>query len=183
MQVTAHNRGPEAATICTSCRSSGSAIIWSWRVNANRPDLYAGDGATIGVKSKLFGGYALHADGEPTLLFCDNDTNVRRLFGVEGVKGHFKDAFHEYLVASRQDAVNPAHHGTKAGVHYRAEVPGRGSASFRLRLARGMLSDPFADFDEVLEQRRAEADEFYGELQAGSTMRTPGASSARPSPA
>ena len=79
--------------------------------------------------------------------------------------------------------MNPAHHGTKAGVHYRVEIPARGSARFRLRLARGMLSDPFADFDEVLEQRRAEADEFYAELQAGSTIRTLGASSARPSPA
>ena len=46
-----------------------------------------------------------------------------------------------------------------------------------------MLVHPFADFDEVLEQRRAEADEFYAELQAGSTTRTPAASSARRSPA
>ncbi len=87
---------------------------------------------------------------------------------MSGVKGHFKDAFHEYLVAGRQDAVNPAHHGTKAGVHYRARGPGAAAArSFRLRLARGMHIHPFADFDEVLEQRRAEADEFYAELQAG----------------
>ena len=95
--------------------------IWSWRANANRPDLYADNGATIGVKSKLFGGYALHADGEPTLLFCDNDTNVRRLFGVSGVTGHFKDAFHEYLVAGRARRREPGasrHQG-------RGALPGR----------------------------------------------------------
>jgi hypothetical protein len=165
MLVTVHNRGPDAATIHV-LPQLWFRNIWSWRPNANRPDLYADDRATIGVKSKLFGGYYLYADGEPTLLFCDNDSNVRRLFGVEGAQGHFKDAFHEYLVAGRQGAVNPAHHGTKAAAHYQAEIPPRSSAQFRLRLARGMLTRPFAEFDEVLGQRRADADAFYADLQA-----------------
>jgi Glycosyl hydrolase family 63 C-terminal domain len=166
MHVTVHNRGPEAAPIHV-LPQLWFRNIWSWRVGANRPDLYADNGATIAVKSKLFSGCFLYADGEPTLLFCENDTNVRRLFGVEGAKGYFKDAFHEYLVAGRRDAVNPAHHGTKAAAHYQVEIPAHGSARFRLRLARGMLLHPFGDFDEVLEQRRAEADEFYADLQAG----------------
>jgi hypothetical protein len=165
MLVTVHNRGPDAATIHL-LPQLWFRNIWSWRFNMNRPDLYADDRATIGVKSKLFGGYHLYADGEPTLLFCDNDTNVRRLFGVEGAKGHFKDAFHEYVINGRRDAVNPARHGTKAAAHYQVEIPAQGSAGFRLRLARGALAHPFADFDEVLEQRRGEADGFYGELQA-----------------
>ena len=165
MLVTVANRGPDEATIHL-LPQLWFRNLWSWRVNANRPDLYADKGATIGIKSKLFGGYALYADGEATLLFCDNDTNVRRLFGVEGVTGHFKDAFHEYVVGGRQDVVNPARHGTKAGVHYQVEIPAHGSARFRLRLARGMLAHPFADFDEVVEQRRADADAFYAELQA-----------------
>jgi hypothetical protein len=165
MLVTVHNRGAEPATIHV-LPQLWFRNIWSWRLNATRPELYADDATTIGVKSRLFGGYMLYAEGAPTLLFCDNDTNLRRLFGVEGAKGHFKDAFHEYLIAGRADAVNPAHHGTKAGAHYRAEVKGHGEARFRLRLSRGMLAHPFADFDEVLERRRAEADEFYAELQA-----------------
>jgi hypothetical protein len=164
MLITADNRGSDAATIHV-LPQLWFRNLWSWRVNANRPDLYAGDGATIGVKSKLFGGYTLYADGEPTLLFCDNDTNVRRLFGMSEVPGHFKDAFHEYVVGGRQNAVNPARHGTKAGVLYQVEISGQGSARFRLRLARSMLAQPFAEFDEVLEQRRAEADAFYAELQ------------------
>ncbi len=163
MLVTVHNRGPEAAAIHV-LPQLWFRNIWSWRLNAKRPDLYADDPATIGVKSRLFGGYALHAeggpDGGPTLLFCDNETNGRRLFGLADARGYFKDAFHEYLVAGRQGAVNPARHGTKAAAHYRAEVPAQRSARFRLRLARGVLAHPFADFDEVLGQRRAEADAF-----------------------
>src|SRR5919106_4625321 len=166
MVVMVHNRGPDAATIHL-LPQLWFRNIWSWRINAKRPDLYLEDRATIGVKSKLFGGYALYADGEPTLLFCDNDTNVRRLFGITDAKGYFKDAFHEHLIAGRNDAVNPSHHGTKAAAHYQAEVPAQGSSRFRLRLARAVLARPFADFEEVLERRRAEADAFYDALQAG----------------
>jgi Glycosyl hydrolase family 63 C-terminal domain len=166
MHLTVHNRGPEAAPIHV-LPQLWFRNVWSWRAGANRPDLYADNGATIAVKSKLFGGYFLYADDEPTLLFCDNDTNARRLFGGEGAKGYFKDGFHEYLVAGQPDAVNPAHHGTKAAAHYQVEIPAQRSARFRLRLARGMLVHPFAEFDEVLEQRRAEADAFYADLQDG----------------
>jgi hypothetical protein len=166
MLVTAHNRGPDAAPLHV-LPQLWFRNLWSWRLNATRPDLYPDDASTIGVRSKLFGGYALYAEGEPTLLFCDNDTNARRLFGVDGDEGYFKDGFHEYLIAGQRDAVNPAHHGTKASAHYQVEVPAHGSARFRLRLARGMLVHPFAEFDEVLEQRRVEADAFYADLQAG----------------
>jgi hypothetical protein len=165
MLVMAHNRGPGPASLHV-LPQLWFRNLWSWRANANRPDLYADNGATIAVKNKLFGGYALYADGEPTLLFCDNDTNVRRLFGVEEVEGPFKDAFHEDLVAARSDTVNPTRHGTKAGVHYRVEIPAHGGARFRLRLAKGRLNHPFADFEQVLERRRAEADAFYDDLQA-----------------
>ena len=50
-------------------------------------------------------------------LFCDNDTNPRRLFGTNLAAGYFKDAFHEYLVHGKHDAVNPRtdrHQGRRA---------------------------------------------------------------------
>jgi hypothetical protein len=31
-------------------------------------------------------------------LFCENETNVRRFFGLEGT-GPFKDGFNDYLIA------------------------------------------------------------------------------------
>src|SRR5262249_10943840 len=69
----------------------------------------------------------------------------------------------------RQDAVNPDQVGTKAAMYYRLRVPAHGSVSLRLRLARDTDLNPFVDFDDVLQQRRDEADTFYAELQAGLT--------------
>ena len=37
----------------------------------------------------------------------------------------------------------------------------------RLRLTDGPLADPFRRFDDLMTQRRAEADAFYAELQTG----------------
>ena len=59
----------------------------------------------------------------------------------------------------------------------------RRTAARSLRLARGMLAHPFADFDEVVEQRRADADAFYAELQAELDSPDARGSSAKPSPA
>ena len=70
-----------------------------------------------------------------TLLFCDNETNARRLFGQNEVSGYFKDAFHEYLVQGKHDAVNPEQTGTKVGALYEMNVESGAAAKVRLRLS------------------------------------------------
>ena len=71
----------------------------------------------------------------PALLFCDNETNVRRLCGRNDAAGFFKDAFHEYIVRGNQAAVNPQQTGTKAGLQYKLTIPAGASTCVRLRLA------------------------------------------------
>src|SRR5438128_1411643 len=84
----------------------------------------------------------------PQFLFCDNETNVRRLYDQQSVQGHFKDAFHEYVVNGNHDAVNPNRTGTKAAAHYELPVAAHGSVRLRLRLTRVESPRPFADFDK-----------------------------------
>ena len=55
--------------------------------------------------------------------------------------------------------------GTKCAAHYRLEVPARGQAVVRLRLAEAHHRKPFAVFEEILRQRLHEADEFYAATQ------------------
>src|SRR5207248_1096866 len=113
------------------------------------------------------GEFTLHAEGDPVLLFCDNETNVGRLYGSNGIKTHCKDAFHDYIIRGDRSAVNPEQTGTKATAHYVLKVPAHGSTRVRLRLSDGPLTDPFRHFDNLVTQRQAEADAFYAELQAG----------------
>ena len=49
-------------------------------------------------------------------LFTDNETNEPKLYGHE-LKGHFKDAFHEYVVGGDKSAVSQQTQGTKVAPH------------------------------------------------------------------
>ena len=99
-------------------------------------------------------------------LFTFNETNVPRVWGAgESRKPFVKDAFHRQVVNGEQSA-NPEQFGTKACLHYESlNVPAGASVTVRLRLSDKLLDDPLKDFDEVVETRRGEADEFYQEIQ------------------
>jgi hypothetical protein len=99
----------------------------------------------------------------PELLFTENETNTQKLFGVPG-PAYAKDAFHEYVVGGRTDAVNPAQSGTKAAVCYSVSLAPGASMELRLRLRSAQVDrgDPFGDdFPATFWARQREADEFY----------------------
>src|SRR5205823_8222924 len=65
------------------------------------------------------------------------------------------------VVNNRTDTVNPAQVGTKAAAHYAFTVAPGATQTVVLRLSDGRLADPFADAEQVLALRQAEADAFY----------------------
>ena len=165
MQVTVHNRGPDDAVIHL-LPQIWFRNTWSWTGDSRKPQLAAAGDGVIEAHHADLGDYVLYADGAPRLLFCDNETNEPRLWGVDGTRGYYKDAFYDNVVHGRHDAVNPADVGTKAAAYYVRTVPAQGAVFIRLRLADQPLAGPFAGFDEVFRQRRQEADAFYAGLQA-----------------
>jgi len=164
MQVTVINRGPEDATLHL-LPQLWFRNIWSWRPEFHKPGMSQIEPGAIAAEHYQLGRYHWYIDGNAELLFCDNDTNPRRLFGMQGAKGYFKDGFHEYLIQGNHNAVNPEHTGTKAAAHFKLTVPAGGSQTIRTRLTEKPLSPPFTDFDSTLVQRRTDADQFYGALQ------------------
>ncbi|HMC12217.1 MAG TPA: glucosidase, partial [Pirellulaceae bacterium] len=167
MRVTAHNRGPDYAPLHL-LPQLWFRNRWSWRPSAAKmPNLTAAGDNSVRSQHERLGDYRLYCDGVPELLFCENATNTRRLYGASSTKGPFKDAFHEYVVNGRRDAVSTDRTGTKAAAHYRFVVPAGGSVEIRLRLSAEEVAAPFADFDATFAARVQEADEFYADLQRG----------------
>ncbi len=189
LQVTVHNRGPEAATIHL-LPQLWFRNTWSWKPDSAKPELRAARDGVIAANHPELGRYQFCCEGNPVLLFCDNETNARRLHGMKDAAGHFKDAFHDYIIGGDTAATNPKRCGTKAAAHYEMPVEAGGQASVRLRLRKsdapsspsplngeragvrgessrrgGIAPDAFAVFDQILGQRRHEADQFYAELQ------------------
>ena len=76
-----------------------------------------------------------------------------------------KDGINDFVVAGRQEAVNPQQTGTKAAAHYQVDVGPGQTAIVRLRLtnvAPESSGDPFGRaFAQILAQRQGEADMFY----------------------
>jgi hypothetical protein len=101
----------------------------------------------------------------PALLFTENETNFKRLFGVTNGGLYVKDAFHEAVVHGHCDRVNPARQGSKAAAHYRAVVAPGAAMTVRTRFTNEPLSDPFGRFDVIVRRRMDEADEFYRAIQ------------------
>jgi hypothetical protein len=75
------------------------------------------------------------------------------------------------VVGGETGAVNPDRVGTKAAAHYVLDVPAGGSVTVRLRLTDTDLSADAvaAGFDELVDRRRAEADEFYATVSPPGT--------------
>jgi hypothetical protein len=165
-QATIHNRGPEAASLHV-LPQLWFRNTWSWTAEKVKPQLALAGKGVIEARHPKLGVYSFCMEGESRLLFTDNETNVVRLYGEDHVHGYFKDAFHDAIGQGNGAAVNPQQQGTKAAAHQVVTVPVHGFVRLRWRLSEGQLKKTFDRFDEVLEERRKEADAFYAELQAG----------------
>jgi hypothetical protein len=178
VQITAANRGPEAAELHLL------PTLWfrndwaSWvAAPSGKPTLQhveapAGMGAIAAIHP-VVGSYYLHCEGEAALLFTENETNNARLFpGYPNASPYVKDGINSCVVDGHREAVNPDRLGTKAAAHYRLMVGSGQSATVRLRLTdtpptgkekkgkNGFF--PFGpNFDQIMAARLSEADDFY----------------------
>jgi hypothetical protein len=99
------------------------------------------------------------------MLFTENETNFAKLWGGKNESQYVKNAFHERIVESRVDAVNPEGFGPK-GYQFR-NVPSGQSTVVRFKLTNKIRNDgdfDEAEFDDVIAKRKSEADAFYWTL-------------------
>jgi hypothetical protein len=155
-RVTIRNAGPEAATLHV-LPTLWFRNTWSWGLDDRRPSIAADDQALV-TSHHSFESMRLSGDGSPELLFCDNETNSRRLWNLDGAEFP-KDAINDHVVSGR-DTINGARLGTKAALWYRLEIAGGASTEITLRL-HPEVTTPAMSAADVLAERRADADAFY----------------------
>jgi hypothetical protein len=162
MRVTVHNRGPDAAEIHV-LPQLWFRNDWSWRPGANKPSIRQIDERSVRAERQGLGTYTFRASETAVPLFCENETNGGRLFGVDGA-GPYKDGFHDYIVRGIESAMGVKGIGTKTALYRRLKVAAGGAVSLDFALGK---SDGPIEINSVLQIRRSEADEFYAELQQG----------------
>jgi hypothetical protein len=132
MSISATNAGPDTETLHV-LPTAWYRNTWSWDEDDHRPELHAQGGHMV-TDHPFLGPLEISSDGDPTLLFCENETNEQRLFGSPSAIPFAKDGINDHIVA--------------------------GAATVGFASPTGA----FGDFDEVLDLRRAEADDFYAGL-------------------
>ncbi|HTZ32668.1 MAG TPA: glucosidase [Methylomirabilota bacterium] len=160
IRITAHNRGPEPAKLHL-LPTLWYRNTWSWGHFVAKPTLRQAGSDVIQVSHPGLGDFALHCEAPAELLFTENESNAQLLWGQPNACPYVKDAFHEYVIRGKQEAVSPDKSGTKAAAHYLLEIPAGSSRSVRVRLCPKTEENTFAQFDQILAQRKTEADGFY----------------------
>src|SRR5271170_4679364 len=184
IKISVANRGPDEAVLHL-LPTVWFRNTWMWLDKGRKPELKGMQGKGYGAISahhtdpiflESLADYTLYCEGDAPLLFTENESNNKRLFGSENASPYVKDAFHNYVIHGEKGAVNPAMVGTKAAPYYVLKVGGGETKVVRLRLARAnaeLDSKPFKDFDQVFATRLKEADAFYASITPDRVMADP----------
>ena len=175
IRLTVSNRGPDPAPLHL-LPTIWFRNTWVWggghedatvrpSIVRERAGLLALNHATLG---QMFLEIGPDPQGKkPPVLFTENETNNARLFAAPNATPWVKDAFHEYVVHGRTEAVNAELTGTKAAPHYVLELQPGETQTIQLRLYAATETPTRASraaFDDIFAERIREADEFYASI-------------------
>ena len=166
IKITVNNRGSIDAAL-NVLPTIWFRNTWAWGYDDYMPELTADSHGVIEVYHEKLGQMWLNAEGAPELMFCDNETNTRRLYNTDDGKQFYKDGINDHIVHGA-DTINSKKTGTKAAVNFDINVPAKQSVTLRLRLSQN-ASNGFEDFDILFDARKKETDEFYSDINKGST--------------
>ena len=126
MEVSVTNAGPEASTLHV-LPHLWFRNTWSWDLDADRPSLQTTGPGQVRVDHPRFGELRWELDAgpdgsTPDLLFCDNDTNLRKLYGSAESPAYPKDGINDHVVAGARDREprRPGHQGRRLVPPHRA---------------------------------------------------------------
>lgn len=175
IRITAHNRGPDAATLHV-LPTLWFRNTWSWAADGERPRMWRdstiGGISVVQTSQQTLGDRFLYCENDVELLFTENETNAERLWNQPNPTAFVKDGINDAVVNGKPDAVNPGLTGTKVAPHYRLAIEAGKSTTVRLRLTdlgpallipkgQNGVGAFWSSFDETLAKRKQEADAFY----------------------
>ncbi len=174
IKITAANRGDKEATLNVLPTLWFRNIWYGSKTSIERPSIKEVNGTpnitAVEAEHQFLGKRYLYFKGHPQLLFTENENNNQRLFGGANLTPFVKDGINNYIVNKENNAVNPAHIGTKISANYQLTVPAKQARTIKLRLTttkpeEARNQDLFDEaFDSIFDMRSKEADDFYAAI-------------------
>lgn len=165
--ITADNRGPDKA-ILHLLPTLWFRNTWGWGYDKGpmedvptKPVLFLTKDNHIQTTHDALGTYYLYSKEEGEWIFTNNETNHLKIHGTQNESPYVKDAFHSYLIENLKDSINPRQEGTKGAIHLTRILEPQEKWTAALRLTAKKLSNPFESFENIVSQRKKEADLFY----------------------
>ena len=161
MKITVYNRGPEPATIHVLPH------LWFrnfWKHNARfiRPEIVSVSTNCLQTTSSRNGSFFLYHEGGEQ-LFCENETNNRRMYNRPNDALFVKDGINNYIVEN-ENTVNLRKKGTKAAIWLKERIRPGASKTFRVRLSKTEVDEPFTEFEDIFIKRIRDTDDYYDHL-------------------
>lgn len=162
-------------TLCNRSSLPASLVVlptlwfrntWSWGYHDEKPVIIVNNKETIEATHPRLKLFRLYTEKEEELLFCENETNTRRLYGTGEMNAYYKDGINDFVV-HQTPTVNSGRQGTKVAVFQKVDLKANETQILRLRLTTRHFNDAFGDFNEVFQKRIDEADSFYADIQKG----------------
>jgi hypothetical protein len=163
LKITVSNRSPKEALLHV-LPTAWFRNTWAYEI-ADKPKMSKAIENGIKISHPILGDYFLYDEGRAEVLFCENETNTKRLYNHEA-QGTFKDGINDFVIHGKKKAINKQAVGTKAAFHYQLNIAAGESQIVKLRLSSRELPSAFQDFEAVMSQRIKEADLFYDDIQS-----------------
>ena len=157
VRITVHNRGPETAQLDV-LPTIWFRNTWSWNTGIAKPRLALSGPNEIELDGSRYGKRWLICEGQPQLLFTENETNRQRLYGLHDTVAYNKDSINDYIVRGEEQRLNPQATGTKAAARYQLSLAPGSSEVIHLRLTD---QRSIVNAAQVFDDRVREANEFY----------------------
>lgn len=161
-KATIHNRSKKEAPI-TILPTVWFRNTWSSGKDRAIPKIEAVNIHQAKIKHHLLGDFYLYFDQADEVVFCDNETNREKLYGTKSSSNCPKDGINDYVVNGKNTIRKT--NGTKTSGIFKQSIPGQGSKTVVFRLSNRQLNEPFSESENLIIQRKQEADEFYETVQ------------------
>ena len=136
LTVRVTNAGPEADTLHV-LPTAWYRNTWAWGLDGEtKPELRLEGAARVVTEHPFLGELEIVAQGEPEVLFCDNETNERAAVR-DGLGDRPRRRTGSTTTSSRAPTTVATDAGTKAAFWYRLQVEPGETATVRVRLRPG----------------------------------------------
>lgn len=160
LKITVVNRGSQMAKIHV-LPQLWFRNFWKHNKRFKRPSMKSVAEDCVQSRSVRNGRYYFyHENGEQ--LFCENETNNQRIYGVANEVDYVKDGINDHVVNGKA-TVNPDKVGSKLAIWHTLKLKAGEEKTIKVRLRKKKLKDPWTKFDAIFEKRIRECEDFYGD--------------------